>query len=114
MYVDDGAIYATGATINSALERGIARLTECTDWLRRNGLEIDPKKTELMMFTPNKASRNWVGYPTSLLTINHPTAAGLITVKPKQVIRYLGIYIQQDLKWTHYVHKMEMRARSTI
>jgi hypothetical protein len=113
LYVDDGTIYATLAMVEGAVHRAREGLLECIKWLDRNGLAIDPSKTELMVFTPDRASRNLMGSTNVALQYDSP-GLGQQRLRCQPVIRYLGVYIRHDLKWTDHVHKMEMRARSTI
>ena len=51
LYMDDGAIYATLATTMAATEAALEGYKEVLSWLHANGLDADPSKTELMMFT---------------------------------------------------------------
>jgi hypothetical protein len=112
LYVDDGAIYATSATTSAATESAIAGYEIALDWLRTNGLEADPSKTELMTFVrrrqPEKTGGNTLGarYGDKSNALNRIT-----TVK---WLRYLGVYITEDLKWKRHVDIMTNRARSTI
>jgi len=97
LYVDDGAIYATSATTSAATESAIAGYEIALDWLHTNGLEANPSKTELMTFVcwrqPETTGGNTLGarYGDKSNALNRIT-----TVK---WLRYLGVYITEDLKW---------------
>jgi len=51
-YVDDGAIVATGATHQSVIQKCADGFFIVADWLLRNGLRLDPNKTEFITFQP--------------------------------------------------------------
>jgi hypothetical protein len=113
LYVDDGAIFAVSATTDSATKSVIKGFEEALTWLKRNRLSADLVKTELMTFQPPHTNWDlvgghiWGGRYTDL------------TLRPNRIsttksLRYLGVYITPDLKWTKHVNIMVNHARSTI
>jgi endonuclease/exonuclease/phosphatase family metal-dependent hydrolase len=52
LYVDDGAIFASGPTMRSSITTAVRGLEEALQWLHRNGLRTDSDKTEIMLFHP--------------------------------------------------------------
>ena len=114
MYIDDGAIYATSATIKGALNSVKEGYTQTLDWLFRNGLTADPDKCELMTFTHNRTRPDKTRMSPPEITYVDPTH-GQQHLKPsKDPIRYLGIYIDQKLNWDHHTTVMANRGKSTI
>ena len=61
LYIDDGAIYATLATIKSIVDTARDGFIECLEWLSHNGLAVDATKLELMVFAPDKAKQDLIG-----------------------------------------------------
>ena len=111
MYVDDGALFACAdewADVDKLLR---ARYTVCEDWLCRAGLAIEPDKTELIYF-----QKPGVAYPLpspTQLILPYPTLNTYYVVKPVEVIRYLGFFIQRRLKWDVHVKIMCNRAMAS-
>jgi hypothetical protein len=56
MYVDNGAIYATSATIKGASDSVTEGYSQVLQWLHRNGLTADPEKCKFMTFTHSHAN----------------------------------------------------------
>jgi hypothetical protein len=63
LYVDNGAIYATGPTTKTMTDSAIQGLEQALGWLHRNGLTADPSKTELMIFTPSHSNPDLIAGP---------------------------------------------------
>jgi len=114
MYVDNGAIYATSATIKGAADLVVEGYTKVLDWLFRNGLTADPDKCELMTFTHNRADPRKVGQPILGIKYDDPVHGRQHIKHAKEPIQYLGIYIDQKLNWDHHTTIMANRGRSTI
>jgi hypothetical protein len=114
MYVDDGAIYATLATIKGTADSAAEGYSQVLWWLYRNGLTANPEKCEFMTFTHSHANPNLVRQPVSELKYTD-LALGVQNVKvAKEPIRYLGVYIDPKLNWRHHTQTMANRGRSTI
>ena len=111
MYVDDGALFACAdewADVDKLLR---ARYTVCEDWLRRAGLAIEPDKMELIYFQKPGVAHP-LPAPTQLF-LPYPTLNTYYSVKPVEVIRYLGFFIQRRLKWDAHVTIMCNRAMAS-
>jgi hypothetical protein len=113
LYVDDGAIYATSATTMAATEVTLDGYKEVLGWLRANGLDADPSKTKLMIFTRQRANPNIVRGPNMEARYDDPIRRRR-TVRMVTHLRYLGVYIDRSLKWDQHISIMTNRARSTI
>ncbi len=108
LYVNDGAIYVVSATKQAATKAALEGYKVVTTWLHMNGLEADPAKTELMTFTPTRRS-NLTG---SNIQGTQPTPDHNITMT--RSLRYLGIFITDNLDWSLHVKTMANRTKSTI
>jgi hypothetical protein len=114
MYVDDGAIYATSATVKGATESAAEGYAQVLNWLYRNGLTADPEKCELMTFTHSRADPKKTGQPVLGINYTDPIHGPQHIGVAKEPIRYLGLYIDPKLNWQHHVQIMANRGRSTI
>ena len=112
MYVDDGAIITTGHTRRHAARLAAVGLEHVTGWLARNGLRIAPDKTEFMSFTPRRWSTDLYGAPFTTLDLRTPFAE--FSVPVSHSIRYLGIFLDDKLNWSHHIATLAARTRSTI
>ncbi len=113
MYVDDGTIYATSATANAAAKSAVLGLEQALAWLHRNGLTVDPDKTELITFTQQPHNPNLIGRNTLGVRYTDPIWGAQRVTKSPQVW-YLGVFLNWKLTWRHHVNIMASRARSTI
>jgi len=76
-YVDDGAIFATGASHGAVADKCADGFFRVTNWLMRNGLRIDPDKTEFITFQPSCANLNRLGTPRSYIDLQIPGSGSL-------------------------------------
>ena len=112
MYVDDGAIIASGPTFRAAADAVAQGFEDVTVWLHRNGLRIDPDKTEFITFSHPNWSERLYGPRIIHLGLRTPTGEFGVTASP--FIRYLGIYIDQRLTWATHTKHVANKARSTV
>ena len=113
LYVDDGGIVAAGATHRSAIQKAAAHYEDATDWLHRCGLRTDPDKCELIVFHNSRWSPRLKGSLPSHIGLRD-AVHGEFTVTRSTLVRYLGIFFHESLKWEEHVKIMANRARSTI
>jgi hypothetical protein len=92
LYVDDGAIYATSATIKSAVDAARDGFIECLEWLSCNGLAINATKLELMVFSPDRAKQDLIGSTNIGLQYDDPTT-GRHRLRAQPSLHYLGVYL---------------------
>ena len=114
MYVDDGAIYATSATIPAAAKKAADGLEEVTKWLKRNGLDIDSSKSKLLTFKKRTSPTRLLGDHVNQITYKDPNENTHVISQKVPWVRYLGVFIDRELSWELHVKKMAARARSTI
>jgi hypothetical protein len=69
LYIDDGAIFASGPTFDSAATHAARGANEVLVWLRRFRLTIDGEKSEVMFFHPPKPSMRNLGVQPHGLTL---------------------------------------------
>jgi len=113
LYVDNSAIYTISATLKAATESARTKYEAVLTWLHANGLQTDAAKTKLMTFTRTRANPKFVGPPIHGARYTLPTGAAyhVSTIKS---LRYLGVWLNHRLDWTHHITIMANRARLTI
>jgi len=111
LYVDDGTIYASSATTTAANEAAREGLNQILMWLDANGLSADSNKTELINFYPHRHNLHRHGPKITSLRYGHDQGDHVTNVS---TLRYLGLYIDEHLKWDRHVKIMVTQACSTI
>ena len=101
MYADDTTIYASSVSTAELYAKVNNNLTRVRDWLLANKLSLNVTKTEYMFLTTTfKLSNLGRDFPIKISN-NH--------VKRVQTTKYLGIHLDENLKWyellTNFVKK---------
>ena len=112
-YVDHGAIIATGATHQSVIQKCQDGFFTVINWLMRNGLHIDPDKTEFIAFQRRRPNPERVGTLRPSLDLRIP-GGGTLTVRRSTTVRYLGVFVDEKLRWEPHVKIMAARAQSSL
>jgi hypothetical protein len=107
LYVDDGAIYAVSVTSSSTTRATLVGYKEVIVWLAWNSLQVNPEKTELMMFTcSGRASKHTRLINTAIKVPDYDTGKITMTITTRKPLRFLGIFIDRKLTWQHHVTTM--------
>jgi len=112
-YVDDGAIVVTGASHQSVIQKCQDGFFIVTDWLLRNGLCVDPEKTEFIAFQQQQANPTHVGTLRPSIDLQIPGSRTLMVCR-LTTVRYLGIFIDDKLRWKTHVKIMASCAQSSF
>ena len=118
-FIDDGLLYCTSRSLQQNTERIGKCLERVQSVLATLGLFIDVDKTELIHFpgfNKNKKGRQLASFPLqpSIAVRSLGGEHGVVTIKPKPCIRYLGFYFDSELSWNAHVTFYLNRAFSTI
>jgi hypothetical protein len=113
LYVDDGAVFASGPTFNSAAAHAARGVNEVLRWLRRLGLTVNGEKTEAMFFHLAKPSRSCMGVQPHGLTL-WDGVRDPIHVTLSASLRYLGVFFTPHLSWGLHVKTLATCTWSTV
>jgi hypothetical protein len=113
LYVDDGAVFTSGPTFDSAATHAAQGANEVLQWLCRLGLTVDREKMEAMFLHPAKPSMRHLGVQPHGLTL-WDGVGDPIHVTPSTSLRYLGVFFTPRLSWGLHMKTLATRARSTI
>ena len=91
MFADDTCLVYTGEDIDALFDHVNDRLAVIFDWCCYNKLSLNPSKCSYMLFT----NRHTVGD-------NYIKIDG-VSLKRSQVIKYLGVHIDEGLKFQHHI-----------
>ena len=99
MYADDTSLYRSFNSVDAMNQAKNADLIALKDWLEGNKLSLNVAKTEAMIIGSNKKLRR----------IDTPDAPkpqfriGSEDVKLVSDVKYLGVQVDQELKWTNHL-----------
>ena len=88
LYADDANIIITANTIEEVQEQLLKLINCLSNWVNCNGLALNLKKTKYMIF-----SRCKTDLPSPVI-ISNPL------IERKEEARFLGVIIDESLKWT--------------
>ena len=99
-YADDTAILCIGQSLEETSRKASECLQELVSWGDANGISFDPKKTEVMHFSPNPRK--------CALPIYH----GDEEKRPEDAMRWLGIWLDSKLTFKPHVEKWTAKAQA--
>ena len=106
MYADDTTIYASSVSTAELYAKVNNDLTRVRDWLLANKLSLNVTKTEYMFLTTT--------FKLSNLGRDFPIKIGNNHVKRVQTTKYLGIHLDENLKWNEHVDKLCSKVNQSI
>ena len=106
MYADDTTIYAPSVSTAELYAKVNNDLTRVRDWLLANMLSLNVTKTEYMFLTTT--------FKLSNLGRDFPIKIGNNHVKRVQTTKYLGIHLDENLKWNEHVDKLCSKVNRSI
>ena len=101
MYADDTTLYAEAETAEQAMEALGSDAQSTLDWYRQNRLIVNLKKTHLMVFGRKHRKNEISG---TKLVLNN------IELQPEQSVVYLGVTLDDQLKWDDHVTKLRSKC----
>ena len=94
LFADDTNIFLFGKDLQNLCDACNKVLENVYDWLLANKLTINVDKTNYTVFTPTRRSQSEL---PKQLVING------VGISKSQYVRYLGVYIDEDLKWSEHI-----------
>lgn len=115
-FADDTVVYVTGQTWADSHSKASTALQTIKKWLDNNLLTLNLTKTEYMTF-----SYDIRGQPTGVTVRLHGDHCSTVTtdcvcptVNKATHYKYLGVIIDQHLKWDRHCHQTSNRIRRTM
>lgn len=100
-YVDDIAIYHSSRHPAQAAKTATEDANSCIEWLKRNGVPIALEKTEFLRLAKGKQLNT-----ESIKLLDH-----LNRTRPAGSVRYLGVWLDPELKFKTHAQKMAQRGQ---
>jgi len=107
-YADDTVLVFEGNNWDTTLEKTKAGIKEINDWLLRNRLLLNEKKTKYIKFSLSPLKEK----PDNLLITN--TQQNTLQIEGVNEIRYLGVQIDSGLKWSAHAESICKKLKSLI
>lgn len=113
-FADDTVLYFSAETWCDTHAKAAKGITQVHDWLTNNLLTLNTDKTKYMTFSPTT-----YGQPDDLnLTIHqcrqNRQACSCNPLKKAEHYKYLGVTIDNRLKWTIHIQNLTSRLRKLI
>ena len=100
-FADDVAMWTTGREVNTLRDRMQRAVDKAAEWAKINRIELNPKKSEVILFTRNQAEKD----KDLKIVIDGKK------VEMKKEILFLGIHIDQNLCFKGQVEKVGKKVR---
>ena len=105
LYADDSAILFVHRNVNVISEKLSKVLESCSDWLIDNRLSLHLGKTECMLFGPPRKLKQMSDFHVKCYDT---------VIKSTNVVKYLGIHIDQFMKFDHIVDSIVNKVNSRL
>lgn len=107
-YADDFAIVLRGPIghLDTILDRLRACLSVLQRWLASHGFALNASKCQLMIFSSLAEQRQQLASST--------LECSGVTLTPQRTVRYLGVMLQDDLRWDAHVSATSVKVHSVI
>jgi hypothetical protein len=107
MFADDTNLFLTSNDLTTLFRNMNTELIKISDWFKSNKLSINIEKTKWMLFYPN-SKKKLIPSITPLIFVDN------IEIKRTKITKFLGIYIDENLKWKHHVNNLNNKIARTI
>jgi hypothetical protein len=104
LYADDANIIITGNNIHEIKSKLQSLSCSLIEWVNDNELLINVKKTKYMIFSRTK-NRDFPDFSPKLNNI---------PIERKQVVRFLGVLVDDKLAWNHHVIALKAKMSRYI
>ena len=104
MFADDTACFLDDNNIQSLQRLVNFELNNISNWLKANKLSINIKKTKFILFHPKSVK----------LKNDFKILYDNIELERVPYIKYLGIYIDEHLKWNYHLHLLNNKIAKLV
>ena len=108
MFADDTNLFFSHSDINILFEKMNKELTNISNWFNANKLSLNVKKTKYSFFHKSSKKKDNV-----LLRLLNRNINGL-TVDRESSIKFLGVWIDQNLTWRNHIHTVQNKTAKNI
>ena len=94
LFADDTMLFLQNESLKTIAKQANIDLKLLMHWLKANKISLNAGKTELMIFRPIRKKLN---YEVKIKINGH-------RLRPTNVVKYLGVYIDEHLNWKHHIN----------
>ena len=105
-YADDTQILVTAKTIPDLKSKILSAINTAQKWFKNNSMKINADKTKFLIFNTSPE--------TKTVEIEVTDENGTYTLKPKDHIEILGIFIDNELNWKKQIKRIKRNAMGKI
>ena len=104
LFADDTTVYSTLEDIPTLFNNVNLDLDSLTEWFRSNKLSLNVGKTHYVIFKNNPRP----------IDSNLNIKVGNIPIEHKNVVKFLGVYIDVKLEWHYHIKYIKNKLNSSI
>lgn len=104
IFADDTTVYQSSKDIKELYINMNRELDSLSDWFRANKLSLNVSKSNFMLFTNKKNSTG----------NNNLIKIGGITIEQTTTVKFLGMYMDENLKWYEHTRICKSKIASSI
>ena len=108
MFADDTNLFSSHSDVNILFEKKNKELTNVSNWFNANKLSLNVKKEEVFFFSTIHKKKDNIPLRLPNLNING------FTVERKSSIKFLGVWIDENLTWRDHIHTIENKIAKNI
>lgn len=108
LFADDSNVFVVAKNLQCLFNKANYVLMNINNWFTANRLVLNIEKCNYMIFYPNDAMENSLNNTNLKITINN------IQLARCHCIKYLGLFIDDKLKWTNHIDHIGKKLSSLI
>ena len=92
MFADDSSLFISGPNLDELMHRTKNIIIKVQNWINTNKLSLNLKKTKFMIFSTRDIKEH------DYINVRN------FKIERVRFFKFLGFFIQENLKWTHHVN----------
>ena len=108
LFADDTNLSLHGSDLKELENRANSELMKVSKWFADNQLSVHPKKTYFMLLHPKRKT------PNMHLILNGVRIAQCGNKYEVKSIKFLGIFLDENLNWNEHINHLKSKLRSQI
>ena len=110
-YADDTVVIFKGQSWSQAFKKANLEMKTIKTWLDEAGLSLNVKKTKYMIFNISKTSQAPENFDLTIHECSDNRQCQCLSLERVKIIKYLGITIDQNLRWGDHIGLLSSKVR---
>ena len=94
LFADDASIFLSHTDQGYLISTMNAELEKINIWMKTNKISVNTSKTNYIIFRPKQKS----------ISMNLPILFDTKPLKTVNVVKFLGIFMNENISWKHHAH----------